>query len=343
MAADGRTYRYFRQDVAGLALQSLGDCYLVPSSASPPQPELACFDVVPISSYGAIPGLQTAKSIVVAAVASGKVAFGSLTLPYPTSAQGARQVLIGMTSARRLCDPAYALPYAILGDPQASTPVVPAYGQGQSPNIPPPPPYGQGGQGPVLPPVVPPPQDTSWDANIPDSVKSRVEGMLNDSTLDPAALDAAAAQLDPTYPKAAAKLRARAAELRQNLALDDAKRGGTPWQIRSGDTGSFLAQYFTGSANRWREIPACNPGMRTVTQNGVTQLVPWTGTILLPLSWNVRAKAPPGLQSGSLKPPTKTPTKEDAAAVVNAVYKTAQEAASSASSDDDGGGWAVLV
>ena len=65
--------------------------------------------------------------------------------------------------------------------------------------------------------------------------------------------------------------------------------------VRSGDVPYSVAKRLTGDANRWRELPAANPGMRVYSDSaGRTQLSGWTvgATIRLPASW------PPGASGG---------------------------------------------
>jgi len=137
-----------------------------------------------------------------------------------------------------------------------------------------------------------------------------VREALADEDIEPAALEQLADLVEADHPLAAAALRARAAELRQKLAAEDAKRGGTPFVIRKGDMGSGLALYYTGNAGRYRELPEVNTaiGMRIIRNpdTGIEYLVPWKvgETILLPLSWNARSKPlpPPGYVGGPITP-----------------------------------------
>jgi hypothetical protein len=149
----------------------------------------------------------------------------------------------------------------------------------------------------------PPPGKTDGlDAHMPASVKAEVTRMLSDPDVDPWALDDAADALG-AYPIAAERLHARATELRTVQKLQDTKKGGSEWVIRQGDIPYKMAEYYTGSSNKWRDIPKVNPGMSIQKINGVTQLVPWYGTILLPLSWKVWSKRPPPTLPGG--PPKK--------------------------------------
>lgn len=312
--------RVFRAQVIEMTIAALGESYLVPAPGAP-SPEVAAYDVVPVSSTGRQPGQQTAQQIVASVAAQGLIVMGSLSLPVP-SVSG-RQVLIGQPKARSLAAAAYRFPYALLLDKALSSsqavPGAPAYTPGPgAPAVPPAPSGGASSPAPYVPgpsaPTPPPPlpgvdempgtyaYSGDWDANIPPDVRREVEGMLADEQMQPDALDQAARAMDQSYPKAAAKLRARAAELRTKRELEAARRGGSPHTIRAGDTGSYLAKYYTGDGNRWRELPSANPGMRIVTKNGVSQLEPWSGEILLPLGWRAWTKPEPPLQSGGSTP-----------------------------------------
>ena len=77
--------------------------------------------------------------------------------------------------------------------------------------------------------------------------------------------------------------------------------GGGTYTIASGDTGQKVSQRFTSTLNRWRELPAVNPGMRVVDipdpndpeRIMYQDLYPWRAgqVIRLPASWV--AAAPP--------------------------------------------------
>ncbi len=123
--------------------------------------------------------------------------------------------------------------------------------------------------------------------------------MLLDTNISPEALEQAANSLGNRYPMAAAALRQRAAALRDQQRLEAMRRGGTPFTVRAGDIPHRLALHYTGDGNRWRELPAANAhiGMRTVTRKGVTQLEPWRGEILLPVSWEAWKKPLPPVAS----------------------------------------------
>lgn len=65
------------------------------------------------------------------------------------------------------------------------------------------------------------------------------------------------------------------------------------YKIKAGDLPYLVAKKLTGDANRWKEIPGANPGMKIVTKAGVTMLQPWYPglTINLPASWGAVAQA----------------------------------------------------
>lgn len=125
--------------------------------------------------------------------------------------------------------------------------------------------------------------------------------MLEDETIDPSALEQAADRFASKYPVAATRLRERADELRELARLDAVRRGGTPFTVRMGDIPNRLALYYTGDGNRWRELAAANGhrNMRVVTRGGVTQLDPWSGEVLLPLSWEAWEKPIPPVATGA--------------------------------------------
>jgi len=90
---------------------------------------------------------------------------------------------------------------------------------------------------------------------------------------------------------------------------------GATYTVKSGDTGSAVANRFTGNANRWRELPAVNPGMRIVNipdpsnpdQIAYQDLYPWrVGQVVnLPPSWtsSTPAQPPPPVPPTPIAPP----------------------------------------
>lgn len=133
---------------------------------------------------------------------------------------------------------------------------------------------------------------------------------------NPEALELVATQLDKAgYPDAGEAMRKRAAELRATQGVKQAA-SGKMHLLREGDTGSYLALWYTGTAGRWTELPSVNPGMRVEKVDGVTQLVPWkVGTYInLPPDWNTARGVPPTQRSvqaaqAALKPKPDTAKK----------------------------------
>lgn len=138
------------------------------------------------------------------------------------------------------------------------------------------------------------------DGNLSPALAAEIERMLADSSVAPEAIEQAADRFASKYPVAARRLRERAEELRELQRLEAVRRGGTPFTVRMGDIPTRLATYYTGDGNRWRELPAANThrNMRIVTKGGVTQLDPWQGEVLLPLSWEAWRKPIPPVASG---------------------------------------------
>lgn len=325
--------QYFRQDMVPRLMGMLQQSTVRPASPPggvPMTGQVSFYEVLPWQA-----GAPRASDAVALAQKSGFIVLGSLSLPVPTV--GGRVLAIMKPDLRRAATA--GAPWAVLLDAlgAAPGPVVPgAPGVPGAPAVPPVPgvPGVPGAPGaPVLPgmlpgfpavpgmpgvpgmapgipgmPGMPPggvvpgyPGAEPWAAGMPPELASEVRQALGDSTMEPQALEQMADALDTKYPAAAAALRARALELRTQRQLGDAARGGSEFTIRGGDTGSYLAKYYTGNGNRWREIPGVNPGMRTVTVAGVTQLVPWQvgDKILLPLDWKIWEKPLPPTQTGT--------------------------------------------
>lgn len=177
-----------------------------------------------------------------------------------------------------------------------------------------------------------------YDYNLPPELARKVASALADKNATPESLESMADTLESGgYPIAAKALRDRAAAIRMKQELDDKEAGGTPFVIRTGDLPYRLSQYYTGDANRWREILSVNSqlGMH-VTSKGWVE--PWIvgSTILMPLSWNIRSKPLPAPATGTVKPekgtdkPPKTdkvdttgkPTPEDYAAAEKEYERT---------------------
>lgn len=115
----------------------------------------------------------------------------------------------------------------------------------------------------------------------------------------PEALEEAADALDRQgYHAEAEQCRARAKQLRAGQGAADMARGHSLFTIRSGDIPSNMAKYYTGDAQRFRDIPPLNPGMQVVHRGNGTFLEPWRGTVKLPLSWAIWTKPLPLQASG---------------------------------------------
>ena len=84
-------------------------------------------------------------------------------------------------------------------------------------------------------------------------------------------------------------------DIPDDIVPDDVVPSTTPFKIRKDDIPYKLAQYYTGQASRVKEILGVNPGMKTVTKDGVTFYEPWNvGDIIqLPASWKVPSKPLP--------------------------------------------------
>lgn len=302
--------RYFLQNIVGTILGMLKSSTL--RDIEPPggytHPGVRFYEVVPW-----VAGSPIASDAVMLAQQRGLLVLGSLSLPLPMTvgrlvafSQAAFRIAATPTSAWAvLLDvagavPGPVIPQAVPGVPGAppGAPALPGFpaipGAPGMPGVP----GAPGVPGvPGMPPLGVEPEP--WAVGMPPELASGVRKALADPDIEPEALDRMADLLDAKYPAAATALRARASQLRMARQMADSQRGGSEFTIRTGDIASYMAQYYTGSANRWREIPEVNPGMRTVTVGGVTQLVPWTvgETILLPLSWKIWEKPLPPVQT----------------------------------------------
>lgn len=165
-------------------------------------------------------------------------------------------------------------------------------------NVPPgPPSLPIPGQPPGTPPGITP--GDGLDPQLPTAMRAELTAMLADEDIAPEALEQAAKSLGGKYPLAAARLRARAGELRDLQKLAHMKRGGSPFVVRPGDIPHRLASHYTGDGTRWREIIGANGhlNMRTVSRGGATHIEPWRGEILLPLAWEAWSKPMPPVAS----------------------------------------------
>ena len=235
--------------------------------------------------------------------------------------------------------------------------------------VPIPVPYPQQQPAPVPPPPPPPPAPTDIYAGMPASIKTEVQGLLTDDNMGPEVLITAAKALDAHFPLAAAALRAKAEVLLVKVQLEDTKRGGIPYKLRTGDwQPEKLAEWYTGSLSggfdgeksRWKELLPLNKSLRSTA----TGIEGWNAgtTILMPLDWKVRTKPVPALPTqkavnivpdakastatASAKQPAKQSTtpseKEDPAkvtarAAVNAAQEVADRLGERADTLDDPG------
>lgn len=272
---DGLEVRFFRPDVVE-GILDLGAKEGLQTTPIPSGFEGgAVYRVVPSS-----PGRPMLRSAIMTQAGQGLVVVGNLDMALPQS-QARFIAIVPRSMLNRATDNAASAWAVILAAP---------YGQ-------PPPGVRKGDYPPGdIPPDQPPPGvNGGWDANMPAQLRAQLDALVQDDGVDPAALDYLADMYASTYPKAAKRLRARAAELRERTRLEHVQKGRSPFTIRQGDTGSRLALYYTGDASRWKEIPSVNQdrGMKVQTVKGVTQLVPWSGVIHLPLSWEIWTKPLP--------------------------------------------------
>lgn len=164
-------------------------------------------------------------------------------------------------------------------------------------------------------PQVPRPGDCLLDASAPSEISSMVNVLLKSSTSSRDLNSAADMCERAGLPMAAGCLRARARELDSgggvgpttvSFPAPTSNDLGIPYVhvIRFGDTPSGLARFFTGNADRWRELGPVNPHLGSP----VTETSPVTGVlttnypgwqvgvaITIPDSWAPWAKGTPPL------------------------------------------------
>jgi hypothetical protein len=184
------------------------------------------------------------------------------------------------------------VPIPVPGQQPAPAPAQPAPVPAQPAPVPGQLPPAPGGMPPALP-------SDGLDVGMPDELRKEVLEFLDDPAATPEALETLAKEMAKKYPKAAERLRARAALLRDKVELDDARRGGTPFRIRSGDLPYRLAKWYTGTPSgefdgdegRWPELLKINPSLKRSGNN----ITGWTvgKEILLPLDWKARRKSLP--------------------------------------------------
>jgi hypothetical protein len=176
---------------------------------------------------------------------------------------------------------------------------------------------------PAIPgmPTAPKPGDCPLDATIPGEISGMVNGLLKSTTVSPEELRQAANLLEMNgFPLAAGCLRARAKEVEIALGLKPSVSGPFRHTIRAGDVPYKLAAFFTGDANRWRELGDANPGtlgelVTTPSPTSGAMTTNWTGwrvgkSIIIPASWKPYQKmgAPAPVAQGSAAPRPTPPT-----------------------------------
>lgn len=155
-----------------------------------------------------------------------------------------------------------------------------------SPGWPQPNPAPPAGPQPSPPPnPAPQPAPTGLDELSPD-VRRQVETLL--AGTDTVAMEKAAVELESrNLSRAAEMLRKRAKEVELAKAVSNTAYSYT---IRGSELPSELAQWYTGDANRWRELVQTNPELRIQKANQIEYLTPWKSgqTIVLPKTWDVK-------------------------------------------------------
>lgn len=234
------------------------------------------------------PAIANAAVTIGAALNQGLAVVGTLNLIF---LEGVGRAIILCQPALRpvLCAVDHRGPLAVLADvAERAIPAPPGpYGKGptpmpdKQPELPTSPPAG----------IPAPPVGDGLDPSMPESVKRQVRALLEATDQSPEALELAARDLEPKYPMAAAKLRARASELRENVRLEHIKRGSSPFTVREGDLPGLVAAHYTGDQSRWREMTKAG---KKVSQKN------WYGTVDLPLAWEAWTKGLPARASGSL-------------------------------------------
>ncbi|MDI3285163.1 hypothetical protein [Polyangium sp. 15x6] len=158
----------------------------------------------------------------------------------------------------------------------------------------------------------PPPAPATPDAFTPlgPELADQVRALMRDAT-DPTKLVLMADSLEGKEPvkygPAAEALRKRAKELETQAELA-AINSGRIYIVRPDDLQSELAQWYTGDANRWRELGKTNPKLRLMQGddgNGrkFQYFAPWVAgdKIVLPPGWDVSKGLPPRRPRGEPK------------------------------------------
>lgn len=290
---DGHLVVFFRPVMVQAITDGLADSVVIPAQT----PEYlagggaAVYQVIPASLEGAA-GMPNARSVVLAAAKSGRMVLGSYELAAPK--MYGRYIAVttrAMLPKARPGAPQHEAWAVLLSAPWGQPPLgIPS---DKPPGLPPGPP------GPPQPP--PGVEDGHCDANMPKPLCAEVDKLIANKSLSPDALDKAADLFGKSgYPVAAKRLRGEADVRRNQERLKHIQRGGSPFTIRPNDIPHKLAEYYTKDGTRWRELINANKArnMRTVQVNGVTQLRPWHGEILLPLDWEAWTKPLPPVITG---------------------------------------------
>lgn len=157
-------------------------------------------------------------------------------------------------------------------------------------------------------PVPNPPAAPDAFSELPEGLAGELRALMRDST-DPAKLILVADSLEGKYPgnrpykTAADALRKRAKELQleqETKAISE----GKIYIVRGGEMQSEVAQWFTGDANKWRELGKTNPNMRLMRDTSGEVVIefysPWvTGQkVFLPDGWDIGKGMPPAKPRG---------------------------------------------
>ena len=324
---EGVATRFFKTAAASPVLDVLGKSSVVPATIDEAAWQAAggafglalnaqkAGHAMILSVVPQAPGIANAGDTIRNATAMGLAVIGTLNL---VTLEGAGRAIVIARAQVRPILAAVDLqgPFAVLVDSvPADERAIPR----------PPSPYGAPPKGPtempdnqpvIAPPVAPPVDEL--DPGMPQATRAEVEALLASTTVSPDALELAAADLAPTYPRAAAKLRARAAELRQLEKLEHIQRGSSPFTVRQGDLPSIVAQHYTGEGGRWHEIKKA--GIALTQANLATK---WNGVVDLPLGWEAWAKPLPPVAHGAAA--TAPPKKKKNGAVTPAERQRREE------------------
>lgn len=162
-------------------------------------------------------------------------------------------------------------------------------------------PYPWPSPSPMPPPTPPPMPKPSELEELPPDVRTKVEQLMAGSNAT--AMEAAANEVEKQgYTRSAEALRKRAAEVRLASTVSNTTSGRT-YTVRGSELPSQLAQWYTGDANRWRELVQTNPDLRIRKVGEIEYLLPWKSgmTITLPSTWDVK-KGPMPIQSNAKAP-----------------------------------------